>query len=56
MGGTGGGSARLTALGRDVVARYRAIEGAAASAAAADLRALKSALPEKPTTGTRTRG
>ncbi|MGE3065724.1 MAG: winged helix-turn-helix domain-containing protein [Hyphomicrobiaceae bacterium] len=56
MGGTGGGSARLTPLGRDVVARYRAIEGAAASAAAADLRALKSALPDKPAAGTRTRG
>ena len=41
MGGSGGGGARLTRLGRDVVGRYRAIEGAAASAAAADLRALQ---------------
>ncbi len=48
MGGSGGGGARLTRLGRDVVGRYRAIEGAAATAAAADLRALKSALPERP--------
>ncbi|HEX5959236.1 MAG TPA: LysR family transcriptional regulator [Hyphomicrobiaceae bacterium] len=48
MGGSGGGGARLTRLGRDVVGRYRAIEGAAATAAAADLRALRGALPERP--------
>src|SRR5690606_40879618 len=48
MGGSGGGGARLTRLGRDVVGRYRAIEGAAATAAAADMRALKAALPERP--------
>jgi molybdate transport system regulatory protein len=48
MGGSGGGGARLTRLGRDVVGRYRAIEGAAATAAAADLRALKAALPSEP--------
>jgi molybdate transport system regulatory protein len=48
MGGSGGGGARLTHLGRDVVGRYRAIEGAAATAAAADMRALKAALPERP--------
>ena len=48
MGGTGGGGARLTKLGRDVVGRYRAIEGAAAVASAADLRALKLSLPAKP--------
>jgi molybdate transport system regulatory protein len=48
MGGSGGGGARLTRLGRDVVGRYRAIEGAAATAAAADVRALKAALPERP--------
>ena len=48
MGGTGGGGARLTKLGRDVVGRYRANEGAAAVASAADLRALKLALPAKP--------
>ena len=45
MGGTGGGGAHLTRLGHDVVARYRAIEGAAATAAAADIRALKASLP-----------
>ena len=48
MGGSGGGGARLTRLGRDVVGRYRAIEGAAAIASAADLRALKASLPAAP--------
>jgi len=48
MGGSGGGGARLTKLGRDVVGRYRAIEGAAASATAADMRALRAALPDSP--------
>jgi molybdate transport system regulatory protein len=48
MGGSGGGGARLSRLGRDVVGRYRAIEGAAATATAADVRALKAALPERP--------
>ena len=48
MGGSGGGGARLTRLGRDVAARYRAIEGAAATAATADMRALKAALRERP--------
>jgi molybdate transport system regulatory protein len=48
MGGSGGGGARLTRLGRDVVGRYRAIEGASATASAADLRALKASLPGRP--------
>ena len=48
MGGSGGGGARLTMLGRNVVGRYRAIEGAAATATAADLRALKGSLPNRP--------
>jgi molybdate transport system regulatory protein len=47
-GGSGGGGARLTKLGRDVVGRYRAIEGAAATASAADLRALKASLATRP--------
>jgi molybdate transport system regulatory protein len=47
-GGSGGGGARLTRLGREVVGRYRAIEGAAATASAADLRALRAALASKP--------
>lgn len=54
MGGTGGGGAQLTKLGRDVVGRYRAIEGAAAIASAADLRALKTSLPSRPTKISRT--
>jgi molybdate transport system regulatory protein len=53
MGGSGGGGARLTMLGRDVVGRYRAIEVAAAKATAADLRALKASLAEAPARGTR---
>jgi molybdate transport system regulatory protein len=44
MGGVGGGGARLTKLGRDVVTRYRAIEKAAATVSAADLRALRGAV------------
>jgi len=48
MGGSGGGGARLTKFGRDVVRRYRAIERAAATAAAIDLRALKASLPSRP--------
>jgi molybdate transport system regulatory protein len=50
-GGSGGGGARLTRLGRDVVGRYRAIEGAAATASAADLRALKASLAGRPAAG-----
>jgi molybdate transport system regulatory protein len=53
MGGSGGGGARLTQLGRDVVGRYRAIEGAAATAAAADIRALKASLASRPANRTR---
>src|SRR5215475_10857189 len=53
MGGPGGGGARLTRLGRDIVGRYRAIEGAAATASAADLRALKASLPMKPSSQVR---
>lgn len=56
MGGSGGGGARLTMLGRDVVSRYRAIEGAAATATAADLRALKASLPDGPARGGRSGG
>jgi molybdate transport system regulatory protein len=39
-GGRSGGGTSLTAAGREVVMRYRSLEGAAAKAAAADLRAL----------------
>jgi molybdate transport system regulatory protein len=48
MGGTGGGGAVLTSLGREVVTRYRAVEGASATACATDLRALKALLPSRP--------
>jgi molybdate transport system regulatory protein len=51
MGGSGGGGAHLTKLGRDVVGRYRAIEGASTTASAADLRALKASLAVKPILG-----
>ena len=39
-GGRRGGGARLTALGAQIVTRYRAIERKAARAGAADIRAL----------------
>jgi molybdate transport system regulatory protein len=48
MGGSGGGGAKLSKLGREVVGRYRAIEGAAATASAVDMRALRAALPTRP--------
>jgi molybdate transport system regulatory protein len=44
MGGSGGGGARLTEFGHDVVRRYRSIEAAAAAATASDIKALKSSL------------
>jgi molybdate transport system regulatory protein len=40
-GGKGGGGARVTAFGRDVVRRYRAMEGKAARSVAADMKALE---------------
>jgi molybdate transport system regulatory protein len=42
-GGARGGGATLTALGHDVIARYRAVERAAAKASAAQLAALDAA-------------
>ncbi len=48
MGGAGGGGARLSDLGQEVCARYRAIETAAATANAADLAALRSVLAKEP--------
>ena len=47
MGGSGGGGAHLTKLGRNVVGRYRAIEGAAATASAADLASTEG-VPSEP--------
>jgi len=49
-GGARGGGARLTALGREVVAHYRAIESEAMQAAAGRLDALRAALAEPPAT------
>ena len=40
-GGPGGGGAQLTATGTEVLARYRAMEGSAADAAAQDIAALQ---------------
>jgi molybdate transport system regulatory protein len=45
-GGKRGGGTRLTALGADVVRRYRSVEAKAAKAAAADLAALTRHLAE----------
>jgi molybdate transport system regulatory protein len=47
-GGSGGGGAQLTSFGREVITRYRAIERAAAAAAASDIESLQAALPERP--------
>jgi molybdate transport system regulatory protein len=47
-GGTDGGGAALTPFGRDLIARYRAIESDAASAVESDLRALSLALAKTP--------
>jgi len=43
-GGSGGGGARLTEMGQQVVRRYRAIESAADAAATTELAALLDAL------------
>jgi molybdate transport system regulatory protein len=43
-GGRGGGGAALSALGRDIVARYRRIEATTLAANAADIAAVKAAL------------
>lgn len=43
-GGTHGGGAALTAVGEEIVRRYRRIEDAAAQAAAADIGALRALL------------
>lgn len=47
-GGSAGGGAALTSFGRDLIARYRAIESAAMSVAEKDLRALSAALAKTP--------
>jgi molybdate transport system regulatory protein len=47
-GGSGGGGAVLTALGKEIAERYRRIEREAADCAAEDLRALAAHLGEGP--------
>ncbi len=51
-GGSGGGKAELTAFGREVVRRYRAMEGAAVRTAARHLLALARALAAAPSRAT----
>lgn len=46
-GGRGGGGANLTELGRDVLARYHAIEQKAADSVAADMEAFAPLLKEE---------
>lgn len=53
LGGMRGGGAVLTALGHDVIARYRAIERAAAKAGASDLIALAAEEPRTRTAAPR---
>lgn len=48
MGGAGGGGARLSDLGQEVLRRYRAIEQACAKAAMDDLAALRTSLAIQP--------
>src|ERR1700712_953318 len=50
-GKAGGGGARLTPLGRQVVKRYRALEKGAEKAGAADIAALTRQLTARPKTG-----
>jgi molybdate transport system regulatory protein len=45
-GGTGGGGAQVTAFGRDVLARYRAMEDKARAAVDADLEAFRALLAD----------
>ena len=52
-GGARGGGAALTDLGHDVIARYRAIERAAAKASASELAALDAARASQPPSGRR---
>ena len=47
-GGVGGGGARLTAMGRDVLTLYRAMEDHAATAVVADMETLRALMVESP--------
>ena len=48
-GGAGQGGAQLTPLGREVLARYRAMQAATETAIAAHVQALRALLADKPT-------
>src|SRR5438132_3353321 len=50
-GGIGGGGARLTAMGREVLARYRAMEDHAAAAVTLDLEKLRRLMVNQPKSG-----
>jgi molybdate transport system regulatory protein len=50
-GGSGGGGAGLTALGREVLSRYRALERKAAAAVADDLQDFASLMADEPAGG-----
>ncbi|HEX5453656.1 MAG TPA: LysR family transcriptional regulator [Stellaceae bacterium] len=47
-GGVGGGGARLTATGREVLALYRAMEDHAATAVLADMERLRALMVDEP--------
>jgi len=47
-GGLGGGGARLTPMGREVLALYRAMEDHAATAVVPDMEKLRSLMVERP--------
>jgi len=47
-GGTGGGGARLTAMGREVLTLYRAMEDHAAAAVAPDMEKLRRLMVDQP--------
>ena len=47
-GGIGGGGARLTLMGRDVLALYRAMEDHAAAAVISDMEKLRALMVEEP--------
>lgn len=46
-GGEGGGGARITGLGEEILRRYRAMEGRAARAVKSDLRRLARLIPPR---------
>jgi molybdate transport system regulatory protein len=47
-GGFGGGGARLTAMGQEVLSLYRAMEDHAATAVVADMKKLRALMVEEP--------